>query len=42
MFDALLETAERLAAMPSLRAVVLSGNGRAFCTGIDLGNFVRI
>ncbi|MEP6501725.1 MAG: crotonase/enoyl-CoA hydratase family protein [Betaproteobacteria bacterium] len=42
MFDALLDIADRLAAMASLRAVVLSGTGPAFCAGIDLRNFERI
>lgn len=42
MFDALLDTCDQLAVYPGLRAVVLSGEGRAFCTGIDLGNFERI
>ena len=38
MFEALVATGERLAADRSLRAVVLSGEGRAFCAGIDLGS----
>jgi len=39
MFHALIETGERLAAMPSVRAVVLSGEGRAFCAGLDTSRF---
>ncbi len=39
MFDALLEIGARLAAATDLRAVVLSGEGRAFCAGLDLGSF---
>jgi enoyl-CoA hydratase/carnithine racemase len=42
MFSALLETAERLAADPSVRAVVLSGEGRAFCAGLDASNFGKM
>ena len=38
MFDALIETGEQLARMPDLRAVVLSGEGRAFCAGLDMGS----
>jgi enoyl-CoA hydratase/carnithine racemase len=39
MFEALVETGERLKAEKGLRAVVLSGEGRAFCAGLDMGNF---
>jgi enoyl-CoA hydratase/carnithine racemase len=39
MFHALIETGERLARMPSVRAVVLSGEGRAFCAGLDTSRF---
>jgi len=39
MFSALVETGERLKAKPGLRAVVLSGEGRAFCAGLDMGSF---
>jgi len=42
MFDALVTTGERLKAEPGLRAVVLSGEGRAFCAGLDMGNFGRM
>ncbi|MBF6986458.1 crotonase/enoyl-CoA hydratase family protein [Cupriavidus sp. IK-TO18] len=37
MFDALIETGEQLARTQDLRAVVLSGEGRAFCAGLDMG-----
>ncbi|KJK22437.1 enoyl-CoA hydratase [Burkholderiaceae bacterium 16] len=36
MFDALIETGQQLACEPGLRAVVLSGEGRAFCAGLDM------
>ena len=39
MFDALGTTGRELAADPSVRAVVVSGNGRAFCAGLDFGSF---
>ena len=39
MFDALGTTGRELAADTSVRAVVVSGNGRAFCAGLDFGSF---
>lgn len=39
MFDALIEAGAALRTMPGLRAVVLAGEGRAFCAGLDLGSF---
>jgi enoyl-CoA hydratase/carnithine racemase len=38
MFNALLEAGAALHDMPGLRAVVLSGEGRAFCAGLDLSS----
>jgi enoyl-CoA hydratase/carnithine racemase len=42
MFEALVATGERLKTEPGLRAVVISGEGRAFCAGLDMGNFGRM
>jgi len=39
MFQALIDTGERLKTERGLRAVVLSGEGRAFCAGLDKGRF---
>ena len=39
MFIAHVETGQELAADNSVRAVVLSGEGRAFCAGLDFGRF---
>ncbi|MEU5989978.1 crotonase/enoyl-CoA hydratase family protein [Spirillospora sp. NPDC047418] len=41
-FDALAETGDALAADPSVRAVVLSGEGRAFCAGLDFSGFAAM
>jgi enoyl-CoA hydratase/carnithine racemase len=42
MFDALVATCDRLSREKGLRAVVLSGEGRAFCAGLDMGRFAAI
>lgn len=39
MFNALVETSEHLSREKGLRAVVISGEGRAFCAGLDMGRF---
>jgi enoyl-CoA hydratase/carnithine racemase len=42
MFDALRATAGALSAERALRAVVLSGEGRAFCAGLDFVSFMKM
>lgn len=42
MFQALLETGEKLKSDPSVRVAVISGEGRAFCAGLDMGNFAKM
>src|SRR5947209_9269798 len=42
MFEALVATTERLGREKGLRAVVLSGEGRAFCAGLDMGRFAAM
>ena len=39
MFGALIATGEKLKTQKGVRAVVLSGEGRAFCAGLDTRNF---
>ncbi|MDP3626419.1 MAG: crotonase/enoyl-CoA hydratase family protein [Hydrogenophaga sp.] len=42
MFDGLLLAGEHLRRMHGLRAVVLHGEGRAFCAGLDMASFGRM
>src|SRR5258707_2247657 len=42
MFDALVAATQRLATEKGVRAVVLSGEGRAFCAGLDMGRFAAM
>jgi len=38
-FAAIVDAGERLKSEPGVRAVVISGNGRGFCAGLDFGSF---
>jgi enoyl-CoA hydratase/carnithine racemase len=40
MFDALIRMGKRIIADKSVRAVVLHGEGKAFCAGLDFGSFM--
>jgi enoyl-CoA hydratase/carnithine racemase len=40
MFDALTKAAEQVAADASVRAVVLHGEGKSFCSGLDVASFM--
>ncbi len=42
MFDAIVEVGEKLREDPSVRVVVLSAEGRAFCAGLDTSNFMAM
>ncbi len=42
MFEGLIATGRALAQEPGLRAVVLSGNGRAFSAGLDFASFLAL
>jgi enoyl-CoA hydratase/carnithine racemase len=42
MFQAIIEAGEQLAADRSVRAVVLSGDGKAFCAGLDTSLFAAM
>lgn len=42
MFTAIQAAIERLTHEPGLRAVVLYGEGKAFCAGLDMGNFAAM
>ena len=42
MFSRLISAAEEINANKDIRCVVLSGEGRAFCAGLDMGNFAKM
>src|SRR6201997_5595130 len=40
MFEGLMDAAEQLARDTSVRAVVLHGDGKSFCSGLDIASFM--
>ena len=42
MFEGIIEAGSKLATMQGLRCVVLSGEGKAFCAGLDMGSFAAM
>ena len=42
MFQAILAAAERVAAEPQIRAVVLHGEGKSFCSGLDVASLMSV
>ncbi|MFI5003125.1 MAG: crotonase/enoyl-CoA hydratase family protein, partial [Reyranellales bacterium] len=42
MFEGIIEAGAKLAEMKGLRSVVLSGEGKAFCAGLDMGSFAAM
>ena len=40
MFDGLIRMGKRIIADKSVRAVVLHGEGKAFCAGLDFASFL--
>tara|TARA_R110000772_G_scaffold12128_9_gene37352 strand:+ start:508 stop:1290 length:783 start_codon:yes stop_codon:yes gene_type:complete len=39
--DAIIDATDKLAGMTDVRAIVLSGNGKGFCAGLDMSSFTK-
>lgn len=39
--DAIIDATDKLAEMKDVRAIVLSGNGKGFCAGLDMSSFTK-
>jgi len=42
MMSSIIDTIQKIDADPSVRCVVISADGRAFCAGLDMSNFQRM
>jgi len=42
MFEGIIEAGDRLREMKGLRCIVLSGEGKAFCAGLDMASFAAM
>jgi enoyl-CoA hydratase/carnithine racemase len=42
MFDGIVDAGQQLFEVPQARCVVLSGAGRAFCAGLDMGTMAKV
>jgi enoyl-CoA hydratase/carnithine racemase len=42
LIEAIIDAGEKLSAMPEVRCIVLSGEGKGFCSGMDFNSFEKI